>query len=391
MTRIKSSSLYYFYIVLMSMALNSQSASAIEFRSMPYLQHLTPEGVTVFSVADKPCFSYVLYGETATPDRKAVSSRHGQLDAMMPVQKVRLTNLEPGKTYYYKVVSKEITTYQPYKIIFGDSVVSPVCSFTVPTPDKSRFNFLAFNDVHSMPAFIDTVCRNNPDFDFVCYNGDMLDDITKEDEIITRFCNPAARYFAGNKPFVYTRGNHETRGKGSRALEQYVESPTEKFYYSFMWGNTYFLVIDTGEDKPDQHPVYAGLAGYDSYRSEQAEYIKNVIASKEWNKARHRIVCGHIPATLEPDDWHGPQDVAAKIVPLLNKAKVDMYICGHTHEAKIERPNQYHAYTLVVGGGPVRDKREPGTTFIKVNVDGAKLNVELFKRNGELIDRHILK
>lgn len=378
-------------IMLLAIGFQALPANAIEFRSLPYLQHMTNSGVTILSVADKPCFSYVLYGETTTTDRKAVASRHGQLDAMMPVQKVRLTNLEPGKTYYYRVVSKEITTYQPYKIVFGDSVVSPLKSFTLPSANKRKFNFLAFNDVHSMPAFIDTVCRSHSDFDFVCYNGDMLDDITREDEIIAHFANPAARYFAGNKPFVFTRGNHETRGIGSRALDAYVDSPTGKYYYTFMWGNTIFLVIDTGEDKPDQHPVYAGLADYDNYRSEQAGFVKKVIASDEWKKAKHRIVCGHIPATHEPDDWHGPQDVAAKLVPLLNKAKVDMYICGHTHEAKIERPNAFHNYTLVVGGGPVRDKRPPGATFINVNVDGEKLAVELYKRNGDLIDTQVIK
>ena len=68
-----------------------------------------------------------------------------------------------------------------------------------------------------------------------------------------------------------------------------------------------------------------------------------------------------------------------------------MYICSNTHKAKIEKPGKFHNYALVIGGGPVGDKTEPGTTYIKVNVDGLKLNAELYKKDGTLIDRYVLK
>ena len=250
---------------------------------------------------------------------------------------------------------------------------------------------MAFNDVHDQPAYIDTVCRNNPNFDFVCYNGDILGDIYNEEQILKGICRISSKAFAAEKPFVYTRGNHETRGPESRILDPFVDSPSGHFYYTFRWGNTIFLVIDTGEDKEDKHPVYAGLADFDNYRSTQAEWIKSVTTSSEWKKATHRIVCGHIPATLEPNDWHGTIDVTNKITPLLNTAKVDLYICGHTHRATLERPGKFHNYTMVVGGGPVSQKQGKETTFIKVNVDGSKLSVELHKKNGELIDQVSVK
>lgn len=378
-------------LLFVSISVSAQTATAFEFKSQPYLQNMCTTGVSVFWVTNKSCTSYVLYGESPDVNQKAVASHHGQIDANMPVQKIRLSNLKPGKTYFYKVVSKEIKVYKPYSIKYGDSIVSTTKSFTLPYPAKTKFSFLAFNDVHSLPAYIDTVCMRNPEFDFVCYNGDILDDINEESEIVNSFCAPAAKYFAGSKPFVYTRGNHETRGVGTRALSQYVESPDGEYYYTFMWGNTCFLVLDTGEDKADEHPVYAGLADYDAYRVQQANWMKKVFASSEWKHAKHRIVCGHIPASLQNDGWHGSQDITAKFVPLLNQAKVDMYICGHTHVAKIERPSASHKYTLVIGGGPVWDNRAPGTTFIKVNVDGAKLNVELHTKSGELLDQYSLK
>lgn len=46
-----------------------------------------------------------------------------------------------------------------------------------------------------------------------------------------------------------------------------------------------FVVLDCGEDKPDDFPVYAGLNDFDSYRSEQARWFAELIRSKEYRTA----------------------------------------------------------------------------------------------------------
>lgn len=376
---------------MISVHLPAQTIKYFDFKSRPYLQNMNVEGVSVLWVTNNPCTSYVLYGETNKLGKKVFASHNGQIDANVPVQKIRLSNLEAGKTYYYKVVSKEIKTYLAHEVIYGDSVESEIQSFKLPTVDKTKFNFLAFNDLHDRPAFIDTVCKKNSGFDFIAYNGDILGDVHSEDQIINNLCNISSKAFASETPFVYTRGNHETRGSESRILGQYLESPNGLYYYSFTWGNTCFLVLDTGEDKEDNNKSYAGLADYDNYRTEQANWIKLITKSKEWKNAKHRIVCGHIPASLEGDNWHGTNEVKNKFLPILNSSKVDLYICGHTHVAKIEKPCKAHNFTLVIGGGPVYDVRQPGTTFIKVNVDGGKLNVLLYKKDGTLISEYACK
>ncbi len=40
--------------------------------------------------------------------------------------------------------------------------------------------------------------------------------------------------------------------------------------------------MDTGEDKPDTHPVYNGLADFDQYRSEQAQWLQKEVQSDEF-------------------------------------------------------------------------------------------------------------
>lgn len=160
------------------------------------------------------------------------------------------------------------------------------------------------------------------------------------------------RIFGGNIPFVYTRGNHETRGPASRELSNYVDSPNGENFYSFEWGNSIFLILDTGEDKPDTHPVYAGLADYDSYRNKQAAWAMQVVSSKAWRKAKHRVVC------------------------------------GHTHEPKLERAGLNHNFNMVVGGGPKSEKENSNTTYIRVDIVGDKLHVALYDIDGKLLDEY---
>ncbi|MDD3490131.1 MAG: metallophosphoesterase [Paludibacter sp.] len=379
------------FCITFSLFSYSQENTTISFLSQPYLQHLTEDAATVISVASKSCVSYVQYGKSPEALNSVFTSKHGQIDANVPVQKIRLSGLEPGTKYYYRVVSKEIKVYQAYKIVYGDSVVSTIRSFVTPHREISKFSFLAFNDVHSRPAFMSDVYQRNNDVSFVCFNGDMLDDIYTRDEIIRDFAAPAAASFAGSIPFVYTRGNHETRGPAARELSNFVETPNNQYYYSFSIGNTIFMVLDTGEDKPDTHAVYAGLADYDRYRTEQAEWIKRVVASREWKKAKHRIVCGHIPASSSNDGWHGSKEIATKFLPLLNKAKVDLYLAGHTHEPVLEKSGADHNFTMVVGGGPMKSDNKSNVTYIRVDVDNNNLKVGLYRYNGDLITEYKVK
>lgn len=113
-----------------------------------------------------------------------------------------------------------------------------------------------------------------------------------------------------------------------------------------------------------------------------------VVSSKAWRKAKHRIVCGHIPASMENDGWHGSTEIRNKLLPILNKAGVDLYLAGHTHEPKIEKPGINHYFGLVVGGGPATEKENSNATYIRVNIDNKNIYVGLYSREGKLIDEY---
>ncbi len=127
----------FLLLILAGINLPAQENTAFDFKSQPYLQNMSTDGVSVIWVTNKSCTSYVLYGESNVLNQKAYASHNGLIDANVPVQKIRLDKLTPGKTYFYQVVSKEIKVYQAYKVVYGDSIMSPVHSFTLPSANTS--------------------------------------------------------------------------------------------------------------------------------------------------------------------------------------------------------------------------------------------------------------
>ena len=45
-------------------------------------------------------------------------------------------------------------------------------------------------------------------------------------------------------------------------------------------------------------PVYAGLTDFDAYRSEQAEWLRQLVRTREYRKARYRIAISHFPMVM---------------------------------------------------------------------------------------------
>ena len=48
----------------------------------------------------------------------------------------------------------------------------------------------------------------------------------------------------------------------------------DKTYSAFNWGNTRFVLLDCGEDKPDDTPVYAGLNDFTQLRNDQVNFLQ---------------------------------------------------------------------------------------------------------------------
>jgi hypothetical protein len=64
------------------------------------------------------------------------------------IQSVTLTGLMPGAIYSYRVATRPIVSYGPYKVEYGDTVRSETREFRTAAPSTRAFSFLVLNDLH---------------------------------------------------------------------------------------------------------------------------------------------------------------------------------------------------------------------------------------------------
>ncbi|WP_051293368.1 FN3 domain-containing metallophosphoesterase family protein [Olivibacter sitiensis] len=200
------------------------------FLSPPYLQAMTPISVDIVFTTSNKSYSWVEYGISEL-NEKAQEEEDGLVEAFQRINSIRLKDLKPGTTYRYRVISKEITLFKPYELVYGKEIGSEVYSFTTPIAESERVSCLILNDIHDRPhSFHDLLSL--PDikpYDFVFLNGDMFDYQENEQQIFDHLVLPITALFASEKPFIMSRGNHETRGKFRREFKDYFSYPTDKY------------------------------------------------------------------------------------------------------------------------------------------------------------------
>lgn len=347
----------------------------------PYLQHATPDAVTVMWITDKPCVSWVDYGPTADLARRLQDSRDGLIDAYETVHSIRLTGLTPGQPCYYRVTSQEIVRFNPYQVDFGGEVQSEVIQYTPPLPNADKVAVAVMNDVHQIPetwSQLHALAAKEP-FDFLAVNGDLLNHIQAQEQVTSLFLEPCSAPLGGARPFVFVRGNHEARGQYARQLLEYFDLPNGGYYYAFTWGPVYFLVLDGGEDKSDQSKEYFGLVNFEPYLRRQAEWVAEQVNSDAFRQAAFRVVLCHIPLT--PSE--GGIKYRAPIIAALNGAGVDLSISGHTHRHAYLEPEADRDYPVVIGGA-----NEPeNATLIRVEADRAVMRMRMLKTDGTVLEK----
>jgi predicted phosphodiesterase len=354
------------------------------FLTKPYLQ-LPLDGVmTVGWITNRNCYSWVEFGEDNSCSQQASTTVDGLSQAYNRIHKIRLEELKPNTRYAYKVCSKEIVQFNPYNVVYGETLESPVYHFTTPSTTTNEVSLLILNDIHDRPESIPHLLelnKNDP-YDFVCLNGDIVNYLESESQLITNVIHPCTESFASEKPVVYVRGNHETRGLFARHLYEYLDTG-ENPYYSFFVGPAFFIVPDTGEDKQDNHKEYFGLVSFADYRKKQTIWLERQLKSKAAKKAAFRVVLLHIPP-YHSDEGYGTRQCRELFVPLFKKYKVDLVIAGHTHKYGIYDPSSDHPFPMIIGGGPQDGKR----TLIKLHVTRKNMDVTLINDSGEIFSKH---
>ncbi len=345
----------------------------------PYLQLPSPTSMTIVWHTDRTCVSRVEFGSGDRLERQAISSRHGLIDNDRTSHIIRLTGLEPGTTYSYRVVSKAFLGYELQHIVaWGDSVVGDRFTFTTLDPGKERFSFCMVSDLHGRAEELAAMIASDPwrDVDFAVYNGDMIDDFMDPDQMFAGFLDVSVEGFARRTPFVFARGNHEVRGRYARNIPDVIPLQEGRAYYSFDHGPVHFIVLDSGEDKEDEHRYYNGLVDFARYRAEQAQWLASDLRSEASRRARFRIVISHIPPRGADTYW--ARSVRESFEPPVQEAGVDLWLSGHTHRlSRIDPTPGENDYHLLIA---------PTHAVTRVDVSPGELQVTVTGTDGGRLD-----
>ena len=343
-------------------------ATGLEQPREPYVQGVTASSAVICWVSQHPGSGVVEYGKTPELGCKETDPRVRRRHV------VALAALDPGSTYHYRVE--------------GVGGSSSGCFRTAPVGDDSRFSFAVVGDSGSggkgQRAVAALLERLRPDL--VLHTGDVVYPAGQERHYDRRFFAPY-RNLIKMVPLFPVLGNHDVRkGNGAAFLENFhppLSSPgSTKRYYSFDWGNTHFVALDS--------ELYHGDRG--SNPEEQRDFLERDLATtrKRWKVAfLHRSPYGS-------SRHGGDEKVREDLEPLFVKHGADLVFSGHDHV--YERTVPITGVTYVVSGGGGRRLYPAGNGeltassvsahhAVVVRVSSSRLLLETLKVGGKVVDR----
>lgn len=379
---------YLLFSLFLMSSLSLFSQSEFQITHGPYLTNMTQDGVSIIWTTTSPALSWVEVAPDDGTDFHAAERfryydvKDGRRIANSTFHHVHLKDLTPGTTYRYRVCSHEVTGLwqEQHQVIFGKIVASDwsgkKLKFTTFANRSKDISFIVLNDTHGNPDLIRNLCKNI-DFktlDMIVLNGDMTSFVNSEEQIFHDYIDPLVEQGAGETPIVFARGNHENRGSYADRLLAYFPTPTGYYYYNFSIGDTDFLILDCGEDKPDTSLEYNNLADYNAYREEQAEWVSQVTQSEIFKSSKNKMCILHM-GLVGDDMWCGNLHLRSTLLSSLNASRLDVMLSGHTHRLAFHPAEDIIAFPTVVNAND---------TYALCRISSGKIKVDIVGLNGLL-------
>jgi len=323
---------------------------------------------------------------------------------------VRLEGLKPATRYWYRTVTTPFTDYRNiYDAKLGEPVVGKVHSFmTLGTAAPAHFAVM--NDTHGQWKAFALIAAQVKALKpaALVWNGDATNTTQSKETALEIFLDPPvpAKDYAADVPTFFVSGNHDFRGSWISKKEEVMcaRHPAErtgaewdlKWNFAQRLGDLAMIGLDTGEDKPDGHPKWFGLANFEPYRRAQAAWLEKALSQPGIAAAPFKVVFCHIPLFAAPDHPDYPHD-GVKIDPedyaywsrechdlwdpILRRHGVRLVIAAHKHRYRFDPATAARPWAQIVGGGPElgvkRGKTDAGRfpTVIEGRVTDGKLVV----------------
>ena len=309
------------------------------------------------------------------------SGGYGLVPIDVAALSVRLEGLKPATRYWYRTITSPFTDYRNiYNAKLGEPVTSGIHSFTTLGEDACA-HFCVMNDTHAQWKPFAMIAAKMKELkpSMIVWNGDATNTTQHKATAVEIFLDPPIpdRDYAADIPVCFESGNHDFRGSWISKKEEVMmpRHPGErtgaewdlKWNFAVRLGPIAMIGMDTGEDKPDGHPKWFGLANFEAYRRAQAAWLEKTMARPDIAAAKYKIVFCHIPLYAAPDHPDYPHD-GVKIDPedyaywsrechdlwnpILEKHGVQLVVAAHKHRFRIDPPSAGRHWHQILGGGP---------------------------------------
>jgi len=348
------------------------------FFGAPVLSGPAPESLSILQAVNGPASGYLEIAVGEEPFRRIDHESHGLLPYDDNVLKFVLPPLPANQVLRYRIIARKIHFETDYKIHQGPVESTPVQIAKTLNPAAASTRFVIWNDTHEHQATIQKLQQQTAAIqpDFLMWNGDQTNNVHDPRAMREQYLSPGQLEISARWPLAYARGNHDVRGPAARIVDRFTGTPEDRFYYAFRSGPLAALVMDTGEDKPDDRDVFAGLAAFEPMRRRQQTWLKNVIEEPWFKSAPFRVLFCHIPLwwhedTSKYDFWFCSEVCREAWLPLLIRGGVQVVISGHTHRATWYPATADQPIAQLIGGGPQLDRAR----LIEGNCDGKTLTL----------------
>lgn len=363
------------------------NVACIVIALIPWLQNVTPTGITVMWRADTIYESAeVQYGEERFTN--AMDATLEVLPDSLLIYSARIENLRPTTEYIYRIKR--------------DGRYSEEYSFrTAPEPGTSDFRFYVMGDNRSCPDIWERVAEqilldveSNPERNstFIINLGDIVCYGNRPESYFTELFEPAGELFA-NVPLYIAFGNHEDMNTAvsDSCLHCLFDHPGDEKWYSFDYGSLHISSLALWAEE--------GISS-----GEQIEWFQNDMELAAEDMVRPWIIpIMHVlPWSLNGrGGFVNPLPLFRRILhPILARSGVQIAFGGHNHAyTRYEAIDGINYITSAGGGGPLNSaNHEPawqgGTLamsdsvyhYAAVDVYDDSLCIDIIDIGGNMID-----
>ena len=281
---------------------------------------------------------------------------NGIIRSLEKIHRICVPAKELDKAGEYTICERKIIWRKPYFPLLKPETQTTFKFRPVKAENPRAYHI---SDTHNQVESPVKAAKAFGEMDFLILNGDIPNHSghPRYFRTIYEICSQITH---GNIPVVFARGNHDLRGLYAEKIADYTPNLNGKTYYTFRLGSIWGIVLDCGEDKPDDHEEYGGTVCCHFFREKQTAFLENVVKNAEneylAEGVTHRLVICHNPFSFRIQP---PFDVEDELFTYWSKllkenVRPDVMICGHTHKFDISEQGSKFDHrgqpcTMVIG------------------------------------------